>query len=155
MSDQEHTLTLERVIGAPTEKVWRCWTRPALLERWFCPKPWFVSDAKIDLRPGGEFSCIINGPEGEKFPSMGVFLDMEPQKRLIITDAFRPGWLPTGRAFMTTHITFADAGDGKTKYKARAMHWSEDALKEHEQMGFNEGWGKAADQLEELAKTLG
>jgi uncharacterized protein YndB with AHSA1/START domain len=34
------------------------------------------------------------------------------------------------------------------------MHWNAETLKEHEAMGFHEGWGKAADQLEELAKTL-
>ncbi|SPH16936.1 hypothetical protein DEA8626_00450 [Defluviimonas aquaemixtae] len=150
----EHVLTLERVIDAPVDKVWRCWTEPELLEKWFCPKPWYVSDAKIDLKPGGEFSSVMHGPNGEKFDNMGVFLEIEPQRRLVTTDAFRPGWIPNGRAFMAAEMRFEDAGGGKTRYIARAMHWNEDTLKEHEQMGFREGWGKAADQLETLAKSL-
>jgi uncharacterized protein YndB with AHSA1/START domain len=56
--------------------------------------------------------------------------------------------------FMTAEVLFEDAGAGKTRYTARAMHWSAEARKEHEEMGFHEGWGKAADQLEALAKTL-
>jgi hypothetical protein len=46
------------------------------------------------------------------------------------------------------------AGAGKTRYTARAMHWSAEARNEHEETGFHEGWGKAADQLEVLARTL-
>lgn len=150
----EHVLTLDRVIDALVEKVWRCWTEPKLLEQWFCPKPWHVTDVRIDLKPGGEFSSIMNGPEGEKSDNIGVFLEVEPWKRLVTTDAFRPGWIPSGRAFMAAEMLFEDTGDGKTRYIARAMHWDEAARKEHERMGFYEGWGMAADQLEVLAKTL-
>ena len=46
------------------------------------------------------------------------------------------------------------AGEGRTRYIARAMHWNAETLKEHEAMGFHEGWGRAADQLEALAKSL-
>ena len=51
-------------------------------------------------------------------------------------------------------VLMEDAGEGKTHYVARAMHWSEEAMRDHEQMGFHEGWGKTADQLEVLAKSL-
>ncbi len=150
----EHVLTLERVLDAPADKVWRCWTEPELLHQWFCPQPWHASNVRIDLRPGGEFSSTMNGPNGEAFDTMGVFLDIEPQKRLVTTDAFRPGWLPSGRAFMVAEMTFDATADGRTRYTARAMHWSAETLKEHEQMGFHQGWGKAAEQLEKLAKSL-
>lgn len=153
-ADHSHTLVLQRMLDAPIEKVWRCWTEPELLEQWFCPKPWFVTNAVIDLKPGGECSCMMNGPDGEQFPNMGVFLAVEPMKRIVTTDAFRPGWIPTERAFMTAETIFADAGGGKTDYTARAHHWSAEAKAEHEEMGFHEGWGKAADQLEALAQSL-
>lgn len=154
MTDANHDLVLERIIRAPRAAVWRCWTEPALLEQWFCPKPWRVTDARIDLRPGGEFYGLMRGPDGAQFPSLGVFLHVEPGARLITTDAFRPGWLPSERAFMVSDITFADAGGGKTHYRAVARHWSAEARAEHEAMGFHDGWGKAADQLEALAQTL-
>lgn len=154
MSANAHPLVLERVIDAPVKDVWRCWTEPALLEQWFCPQPWSVKNAVIDLQYGGEFSCVMHGPGGEVFPNLGVFLLIEPMKRIVTTDAFLPGWIPSERAFMTAEINFEDTGDGKTNYTATARHWTAEAKAEHEAMGFHEGWGKATDQLEGLAKTL-
>lgn len=69
-------------------------------------------------------------------------------------DAFRPGWIPSGRAFMAAETLLEDAGGGKTRYIARAMHWDRDTLEEHERMGFHEGWGQCVDQLEALARSL-
>ena len=154
MTEPNNDLVLTRVLDAPVANVWRCWTEPNLLEQWFCPKPWYVSDVKIDLKPGGEFSSVMHGPDGEEFPNTGVVLEAVPGERLVTTDAFQPGWKPSGRAFMIAEMTFEDAGGGKTKYTATARHWTADAKAEHEAMGFHEGWGKAADQLEDLAKSL-
>ena len=150
----QHVLTLQRVIDAPADKLWRCWTEPELLNQWFCPKPWYVTDSRIDLKPGGESFNVMNGPDGERFENTGVYLEVVPLRRLVFTDAFLPGWVPSGRPFMVGEVIFQDLGDGRTDYTARAMHWNEETRKEHETMGFHEGWGKAADQLEELAKTL-
>lgn len=154
MSEQQHALELILDLDAPREKLWRCWTEPKLLEKWFCPKPWYVSDARIDLRPGGEFTCRMHGPNGEEFPNTGVFLEVVPNERLVTTDAFHPGWKPTGRPFMVAEVTFEDLGGGRTRYHAQALHWTKEAREEHERMGFHEGWGKAAEQLEELAKSI-
>lgn len=154
MSDADNDLVLERVLDAPRNRLWRCWTEPELLKRWFCPEPWYVSEARLEVRPGGECFTVMNGPNGERADNPGVFLDIVEGERLVLTDAFRPGWRPSGRPFMVADVRFEDAGGGKTRYTARAMHWTEEAKKEHEAMGFHEGWGKAADQLEALAKTL-
>lgn len=154
MTDAIHELVLDRVLDAPRAALWRCWTEPALLEQWFCPKPWYVTDAVLDLRSGGEFSTVMHGPEGEEFPTSGVFLEIEDGKKLVTTDAFLPGWMPSGRPFMVSHVSFEDAGQGRTHYVATALHWTAEAKAEHEAMGFHEGWGAACDQLEALAKTL-
>ncbi|MBK8907339.1 MAG: SRPBCC family protein [Rhodospirillales bacterium] len=154
MTEADRDLVLTRVLDAPRDKLWRCWTDAHLLEQWFCPKPWRASDVHIDLKPGGEFSCLMRGPDGERFPNTGVFLEIVPNERLVSTDAFLPGWRPSERAFMVAEVTFEDAGNGKTLYTARARHWTAEAKAEHEAMGFHDGWGKAADQLEALARTL-
>ena len=150
----KYVLTLDRVLDAPLANVWRCWTESALMERWFCPKPWSISDVRLDMRPGGECFFVMHGPDGERFENPGVFLAVEQQRRIVTTDAFLPGWIPSERAFMVADVLMEDAGDGRTHYVARAMHWSEEAMREHERMGFHEGWGKTADQLEALAKSL-
>jgi uncharacterized protein YndB with AHSA1/START domain len=55
---------------------------------------------------------------------------------------------------MTAVVTFADAGDGRTAYRAVALHANEADREKHEKMGFNEGWGTVAGQLEEFAQSL-
>ncbi|MGB0747963.1 MAG: SRPBCC family protein [Magnetospiraceae bacterium] len=154
MADATHDLALSRTLDAPREHLWRCWVEPDLLNKWFCPKPWFVSETRIDLRPGGEFFTLMNGPDGEQFPNKGVFLEILEFQRLVFTDAFQPGWRPAGRPFMVADVQFSDAEDGGTAYTATARHWTAECRQEHETMGFHEGWNKAADQLVELAKTL-
>ncbi|MFN4091256.1 MAG: SRPBCC family protein [Alphaproteobacteria bacterium] len=145
---------LERVIDAPPEKIYRAYTDPAILSQWFAPKPWTITDAVIEPRPGGRFDFVMHGPNGERFPNSGVFLEVVPNRRLVSTDAFTPGWKPAGQPFMAARIELEPTGDGKTRYTATASHWTEAAMKQHEQMGFHDGWGQVADQLNELVKTL-
>lgn len=147
-------LVLERIIDAPPEKVFRAYTDAAILSQWFAPKPWFITDAVVEPRAGGRFNFVMNGPDGERFPNSGVFLEVVENRRLISTDAFTPDWKPSGQPFMVARIEFEPTADGKTKYRATASHWNEETLKQHEAMGFHEGWGQVADQLNELIKTL-
>jgi uncharacterized protein YndB with AHSA1/START domain len=150
----DRELVLTRLMDAPKEKLFRCWTEPALMEEWFCPKPWRVTDVVTELRPGGSSSMIMRGPDGEEFPNKGVYLEVIPNEKIVFTDAYSEAWIPSDNPFFTGIITFEDAEDGKTRYTAIARHWKVEDREKHEAMGFHEGWGKAADQLEELAKTL-
>ena len=147
-------LTLSRHFDAPPETVWRAWTTPDLLKQWYCPKPWYVSEAVIDPRPGGVFNTVMNGPDGEVMPNSGVILAIEPNRRLVTTDAFTPDWKPAGLPFMVGEITLTPAADGGTDYVAVARHWNADTMKQHEAMGFHDGWGTVADQLNALLPTL-
>lgn len=146
-------LVLTRLIDAPRDKVWRCWTEPELVTQWFAPLPWTTAAAALDVRPGGVTAITMRSPEGEEFPSRGVYLEVVPNEKLVFTDAFTDAWTPSEKPFFTAVLTFEDE-DGKTRYTARARHWREEDREAHEKMGFHEGWGQCADQLEELAKTL-
>lgn len=150
----EHELVLTREIAAPRANVYRCWTEPALLKQWFAPKPFSVASVESDLRPGGGSTVVMRSPEGQEFPNPGIYLEIVPNERLVFTDAFTPGFIPAGEPFMVAVITFEDLPGGKTKYTAKARHWNAAAKAKHEQMGFHQGWGLCADQLEALAKTL-
>ena len=147
-------LVLERIIDAPPEKVFRAYTDPAILSQWFAPKPWSISDCVIEPRPGGRMNFVMHGPDGERFPNAGVFLEVVPNRRLISTDAFTPDWKPSGQPFMVARIELEPTADGKTKYTATASHWNEAAMKQHVEMGFHEGWGQVADQLNEIVQTF-
>lgn len=149
----DRELVLDRLLDAPREKLWRCWSEAELVKQWFCPKPWRVTHAEIDLRAGGSSYFVMNGPNGEEFPNRGVYLEVVPNEKLVFTDAYTRAWQPAEKPFFTAIVTFADEA-GRTRYVARALHWTAADRKAHEEMGFQEGWGKAADQLEALARSL-
>ncbi len=146
-------LVLTRLIDAPAEKLYRAWTEPALLKQWFCPKPWTVPSAELDVRAGGTSIIVMRSPEGQEFPNQGIYLEVVENERLVFTDAYTSAWEPSAKPFMTAIVTFTHEG-GKTRYTARLLHWSAADRKTHEEMGFHEGWGKATDQLAELVTSV-
>ncbi len=148
----DRELVLTRVIDAPPEKVYAAWTQPDLLKQWFAPLPWTVSAVENDVRPGGTTSITMRSPEGEDFPSPGVFLEVVKNERLVFTDAYTKAWEPSEKPFMTAILTFEDLG-GKTRYTARVLHWTVADRQEHERMGFHKGWGQCTDQLADLVTS--
>lgn len=144
-------LVVTRVIEAPREKVFKAWTDPALLKQWFTPRPWTTPVIETDPRPGGLNLIVMRGPDGNEFPSRGVYLDVVENQRLVITDAFTKAWEPSEKAFMVLDVAFEDQG-GKTKYTARVRHWTIADREAHERMGFHEGWAKATEQLAALVE---
>lgn len=82
-----HELSLTRTIAAPRHAVFRAWTEPALLKQWFAPRPWSVSEADLDVRPGGANFIVMRSPEGEDYPNRGVYLEVVENERLVMTDA--------------------------------------------------------------------
>jgi Uncharacterized conserved protein len=150
----DHALSIRRTLHAPPEKVWAAYTQPELLQQWFCPRPWTITDPVIELRPGGRFAFTMHGPNGEVVPNSGVFLYLEPGRKLVTTDALTPDWKPAGQPFMVATVEMEPTADGSTAYCATARHWNAETMKQHEAMGFHQGWGAAVDQLEELLKTL-
>ena len=152
--DPKLDLVLERNVDVPRRLVWRAWTEPEHLMKWFTPAPWKTVEVKTDLRPGGSSYVVMESPEGQKFPNRGIYLDVVPNERLVFTDAYTQAWAPSEKPFMTVVLTFADAGPGKTLYTARVRHWSVADREAHEKMGFHQGWGQCAAQLEATASQL-
>lgn len=155
MTNAAHELKIELILDAPKEKLYRCWTEAELVKQWFAPKPWTTPSAKMDVRPGGASLITMRSPEGQEFPNPGQFLEVIPNQKIVFSDAFTGGWVPKeGAPVFVAVLTFEDAGPGKAKYTARALHWTAEAKAQHEQMGFVPGWTQCAKQMEELAKTL-
>lgn len=151
---EDRTLTLTRTLAATPEQIWRCWTEPKLMKEWFVPRPWTLAEAEVDLRVGGTNRVVMRNPEGELFPSVGVYLELIPDRRLVFTDAFVSAWVPSEKPFFVGSIDLESQGPGKTLYVARARHWTVEDAEAHRAMGFLEGWGLCADQLEALARTM-
>lgn len=151
MSEARHELSIERRIAAPPEAVWRAWTEH--LTEWFTPAPWKTVETELDLQPGGRFRTVMEGPGGERIDEgAGVFLEIVPKRRIVFTDALGPEWVPR-KPFMVAIVELLPDGDG-TRYRATVRHWDAESMKRHEEMGFHPGWGKAAEQLEQVARRL-
>ena len=158
-----HDLVLERTLDAPIDLVWTAYTDPDHIKQWFAPRPYQITECELDLRPGGIFRIRMVGPDGfdTGHGVPGCVLEVVEQQRLTWTSALGPGYRPneTGEGCesfpFTALVTFADAGNGKTAYKAIAMHKDAADRDRHEQMGFQDGWGTVADQLADYARAIG
>lgn len=145
-------LVLRRVINVPPEKVFNAWTDPALLKQWFAPLPWTVAKAEADVRPGGTNLIVMRSPEGQEFPSNGVYLEVIKNQRLVFTNAFTNAWEPSEqKPLMVVELTFEPQGDS-TNYTARVRHWTIADREAHENMGFHQGWVLCAEQLAALVE---
>jgi uncharacterized protein YndB with AHSA1/START domain len=147
-------LVLERVVDVPADLLFRAWTVPEHLMPWFCPKPWRTTKCEIDLRPGGVFSTVMEGPNGERNEeAAGCYLEVVKDRKLVWTGlmgpGFRPSDIPREVPVFTCILTFTPEGKG-TRYRAHVMHRDPAAKSAHEAMGFHGGWGTALDQLVEL-----
>lgn len=151
--DPKLDLKLERVVPVSPELVWKAWTEPEHVVHWFTPAPWKTTHCEIDLRPGGKFRTVMEGPNGEKNDETGCFLLVEQGRRIVFTDALLPGFRPKASSFMTASIVIEKHPDG-AKYTAIAKHKNEADRQTHEDMGFHDGWSTALDQLVEYVQTM-
>jgi uncharacterized protein YndB with AHSA1/START domain len=149
----ELDLVLSRVVPVSRAFLWKGWTDPDTLKKWFCPRPWMTTDCTIDLRPGGEFSSLMQGPEGEAHANTGCFLEVVPETRLVWTDMMLAGFQPSDKPFLsfTATISFEDV-EGGTRYSAHLRHRNAADRQKHAEMGFEQGWGAALDQLVALSQ---
>jgi len=144
-----HELKITRHISAPTNRVWDVLANRQ--EEWWCPKPWTIELIAQERRAGGRSAMIMRGPNGEEMPQEGIVLAWGEGRRIVTTDALNAAFEPTG-PFMVGFWEIEPDGDG-TLYTGRARHWTEEARKQHEEMGFHAGWTAVADQLAALCEA--
>lgn len=149
--DAARDLLFTRLVPLPARLLWRGWTEPALLTEWFCPAPWKATEAELDLRPGGVFRTVMQGPGGERHDHVGCWLVIEPHRRLTWTDALLPGYRPAPTPFVTATLTLEE-GEGGTRYTAWVQHKDTADRDRHAAMGFEVGWAAALDQLVALMR---
>lgn len=147
---------LERFIEAPTRIVWEALTKPEHLKEWYMPKPWGrVTQAEMDLKPGGMFSIDIATADGTVFPNLGCFLEVVPQKRLVWTSMLFPGYRPAvfDDIPITAIVTMEPEGNG-TRYVFTALHRNEADFESNKASGWQEGTAIAVDQFVEHVMAL-
>jgi uncharacterized protein YndB with AHSA1/START domain len=158
-SSQQKTqdLVLTRIFDAPRELVWKAWTEPEQIMRWWGAKIITSPACKIDFRVGGKYHFCMRMPDGQDIWSTGVYKEIVPLERIVNTDSFAdaegnvvPGtYYGMGEDFpleLLMIITFEDL-DGKTKMTLRhqGLPGGEDA--EMTRQGWSESFDKLAESL--------
>lgn len=149
----ETELNISRLIKAPPATVWKAWSVPENLAKWWIPAPIECRVDTLDLRPGGGFVTKMREEGGDWQPHVdGCFLEAVPEKRLVFTTVLTEGWQPIEPWLAITAILTFEPRDGGTLYAARVLHRSPEDSRKHDEMGFYEGWGTAIGQLARLVE---
>jgi uncharacterized protein YndB with AHSA1/START domain len=153
--DPDLDLQIDRVIRAPRARVWKAWTDPLDLARWWLPAPMRCRVEKLDVVSGGAFVTSMSEDGHDFGPHLDAcFVVVDPRERIVFTNALDSRWRPTNPApvAMTAEITFADHPEG-TDYRAVVRHADARSRAQHEQLGFADGWGTVTAQLAAVAEA--
>ena len=135
--DPELDLRIDRVIRAPRARVWKAWTDPLDLARWWLPAPTLCRVDRLDVVPGGAFVTSMSDDGVTFSPHVDAcFVVVEPRERVA----------------MTAEITLGEHPQG-TEYRVVVRHADADSRKRHEQLGFADGWGTVTAQLAFVAEA--
>ena len=150
--EKEHELVLTRVFDAPRELVWKVWTDPKHVARWWGPHGFTNPVCELDVRPGGALRIHMRGPDGTVYPMTGVYQEIVEPERLVFLSAALDGEGDPLFEVLTT-VTFAEQG-GKTKQILRARVIKSTAEAAPYLAGMEVGWTQSLERLaQSLAKT--
>jgi uncharacterized protein YndB with AHSA1/START domain len=161
--ENQNDFVIERVFNAPRETVWKAWTEPEMVKKWWGPAGFSAPSAKVDLRVGGMYTFAMHGPAGTEWDkdmySSGIYKEIVPMEKIVTTDYFsdengnkiaptKEGQAPDFPNEMTVTILFKDAEDGKTKLSIAYSRPESDAQFEAMiKSGMQEGWNQSLDKL--------
>lgn len=148
VGQQELTpLRLSRVFHARRETVFRAWSSAEHVKRWFSPETFTVPDARIELCVGGPFELSMRSPTGEEHSIRGRFVEIAPQRRLVIEMQISDS---NGRPLFDayTEVDFSDALGG-TRMDVVQTYTLRDASVAWMVKGAPDGWRSTLDKLEE------
>jgi uncharacterized protein YndB with AHSA1/START domain len=156
---------ISRVLDAPRDLVWQCFTDPKHMKQWWGPKGVKILKSEMDLRVGGTYHYGMVTPDGKVMWGKFVYREITPPKKLVLINSFsdeaggltRHPLSPTWPMEMYSVFTFEEADAGKTKFTVR---WSPHNATEEERKTFDaghdsmtQGWGGTLDQLAGYLKT--
>ncbi len=152
-------LVITRVFDAPRELVFRAWTEPEHLVRWWGPNGFTTPVCKIDLRPGGVWHLCMRSPDGRDYWSKGIYREIVVPERIVTTDFFSDedgnlvqpaqyGLPADWPAEMLLTVTFTEQ-EGRTKLTVRQSV----SLALARSIGAVDGWNQSFDRLAEQLKA--
>jgi uncharacterized protein YndB with AHSA1/START domain len=155
-------VVVRRIFSAPRERVWKAWTEPEELKKWWGPKNFTSPVSRIHLREGGKYLHCMRGPDGKEYWSTGVYREIVPGELLVATDSFSD---PKGKVVPASYygmpgkwpqellvtVTFREQ-DGKTRMTLRHQGIPAGKMRSLCEQGWKESFDKLAAGLKEEAK---
>jgi len=150
-------LKIIRVFDAQRELVWKAWTDPDLLMRWWGPMGFTAPVAKMDLRVGGEYLNCMRSPDGRNYWSKGVYREIIPEEKLVMTDSFSddegnvvPSTYYGMSGFpmeMLISVTFEEKGN---RTMLTLVHSGIESVNDIDRGNMHTGWSQSLDKLAKL-----
>jgi uncharacterized protein YndB with AHSA1/START domain len=139
-------ITVRRVFDAPRELVWRAWTEPDQLVRWWGPPGWStdVSTVTMDVRPGGAFRLTSVNEEGAEMPVVGVYREVVEPERLVLDEPAEDAW----HEGAVSVVSLTDLGDGRTELVLQSTIQTTDEMRAAAEAGLRSSIERLAQHLE-------
>jgi uncharacterized protein YndB with AHSA1/START domain len=142
-------ILITREFDAPKHLVYRAWTEPNLVRRWWHANRGEMTVADIDLRVGGSWRFVMVTPDGFEVAFHGEYREIVPNERIVSTEVFEG--MPDAEAVDT--MTLAE-NDGRTTLTILVQHTSKEHRDAHIESGMEDGLQDALDLLEQAAVSL-
>ena len=146
---EDTQILITREFDAPARLVYRAWTTPELVRRWWSGDRGEMTSVEIDLRVGGTWRFVMKANAGFEVAFHGEYRELVPAERMVWTEVFEG--MPDAEALNT--ITFTEA-DGRTTMSILVQHSSQEHRDAHINSGMEGGMQEALDRLEEVARSL-
>lgn len=142
-------ILITRAFDAPAHLVYKAWTTPELVKRWWSAKRGAVTIADIDLRVGGSWRWVMVMEDGFEVAFHGEYRELNPHERIVFTEVFEG--MPEGEALNTLTLT---AKGNQTILTLLVQHENQEHRDAHIGSGMEAGMQDAMDLLEEVAISL-
>jgi len=152
-SDRE--IVLSRVFNAPRELVWKAWTDPEHVVKWWGPRGFSTTIETMDFRVGGTWKHTMRGPDGASYPNKSIFKEIVPLERIVYSHGGgREDGAAPGANFVATW-TFVDEGEGRTRLTGTMLFPSKEAREiVAREYGAVEGGRQTLERLSEVLPEL-
>jgi uncharacterized protein YndB with AHSA1/START domain len=144
----DRELVIKRIFNAPRAMVWKAWTDPEHLKRWWGPHGFTTTSCRMDLRPGGGWRITMQSPQGREDRQRGVFREIVAPERLVFTYAFEDEAGKAGHEMLVT-VSFAERGES-TELTVHQTQFETVAVRDDHVRGWNEALDHLVEQLAKI-----
>ena len=145
----DNQILITRDFDAPRHLVYRAWTTPELIRRWWSGDRGEVTSAEVDLRVGGGWRYVMIANGGFEVAFHGEFREIVPNERIVSTEVYEG--VPDAMAVNTLTLT---EQDGRTTLTILVEHADRQSRDMHVESGMEAGMQEAMDHLEQVARSL-